>query len=134
MIGKRFRTGKVGMKVRFTMLCSGLLIGSVCLSGCLLETEGPGTSSRSEHNPSPAESEPQPAREGTIRQVAAADLIKSSPPRRASEYHQIQAGETLSLIATRYGTTVEQLIQVNGLGHADRLQTGQWLYLPGDSH
>ena len=121
------------MKTRLTAVSSGFLIGGLCLIGCLLESDGPETVSRSEQSSSPADPDPESADEETIRQVAAADLIKNSPPSRSSEYHQIQAGETLSRIATRYGTTVEQLVQVNGLGHADQLRTGQWLYIPADS-
>ena len=49
----------------------------------------------------------------------------------AGGVHVVQRGETLTAIAARYGYTVETLVAANGLGSANRIQTGASLTLPG---
>jgi LysM repeat protein len=45
--------------------------------------------------------------------------------------HTIAAGDTLGLLAERYGTTVEELMSLNGLTNPDLIQVGQSLQVPG---
>ena len=45
--------------------------------------------------------------------------------------HVVQAGETLSQIARRYGISVEALVSTNGLGSADMIRVGMKLIIPG---
>jgi LysM repeat protein len=45
--------------------------------------------------------------------------------------HTIAAGDTLGLLAQRYGTTVEELMSLNGLTDPDLIQVGQSLQVPG---
>ena len=45
--------------------------------------------------------------------------------------HTVAAGETLATIAQRYGTSADELIQMNGLENADFLFAGQVLQVPG---
>lgn len=45
--------------------------------------------------------------------------------------YTVQPGDTLFLIAQRYGTTIEALRQANGIVNADSLLVGQTLVLPG---
>lgn len=47
--------------------------------------------------------------------------------------HQVQDGENLTMIATNYGVTVEELLAVNNLANGDLLQVGQELIIPGGS-
>ncbi|MCT1607146.1 LysM peptidoglycan-binding domain-containing protein [Nesterenkonia massiliensis] len=47
--------------------------------------------------------------------------------------HVVARGETLSLIAARYGTTVQALAQKNGIGNPDLIKVGQKLKLPTGS-
>ena len=44
--------------------------------------------------------------------------------------HTVQKGESLSLIATRYGVTVEAIMAANGLSNANLIQVGQSLVIP----
>jgi LysM repeat protein len=44
--------------------------------------------------------------------------------------HAVQAGETLSQIARRYGVAVEALVSTNGLGSADMIRVGMKLIIP----
>jgi membrane-bound lytic murein transglycosylase D len=46
-------------------------------------------------------------------------------------YHVVQRGETLSSIAPRYGTNVNEIAGLNGLSNAHRISIGQRLILPG---
>lgn len=45
--------------------------------------------------------------------------------------HQVQDGENLTIIATNYGVTVEEILAVNNLANGDLLQVGQELIIPG---
>lgn len=45
--------------------------------------------------------------------------------------HTVVAGETLYLLAQRYGTTVEEIMRLNGLTNPDLVQAGQALQVPG---
>jgi LysM repeat protein len=47
--------------------------------------------------------------------------------------HTVQPGETLSSIAQRYGTTVEALMQANGLTSSSQIYAGQVLVIPASS-
>ena len=59
----------------------------------------------------------------------------SSEQRYASQIRDrnyvIQPGDTLSLIAQRYGTTVTRLMQANNLRNMHRIRAGQTLEIPG---
>jgi LysM repeat protein len=47
-----------------------------------------------------------------------------------STVHIVVAGETLSGIARRYGTTVEALVNANNFLNPNRLRVGQQLIIP----
>ena len=46
--------------------------------------------------------------------------------------HTVAAGETLGSLAQRYGTTIEQLMNLNGLTDPDIIHVGQSLQVPGE--
>jgi LysM repeat protein len=46
-------------------------------------------------------------------------------------YYTVQRGDTLSVIAARFGTTVQALVEANGLANADFVYVGQRLVIPG---
>jgi LasA protease len=48
-------------------------------------------------------------------------------------YHTVSPGETLSLIALRYGSTVEELMGINELESADVLDVGQQIAVPAEA-
>jgi len=45
-------------------------------------------------------------------------------------YHKVRRGESLSVIAARYGTTSRELVSLNGLKSKHRIRSGQTLRLP----
>ena len=45
-------------------------------------------------------------------------------------HHKIERGESLSVIAARYGTSVSELVAMNGLQSRHRIRAGQVLNLP----
>lgn len=46
------------------------------------------------------------------------------------KYHRVRRGESLSLIASRYGVSTRELIALNNLGNANFIRAGQQLRLP----
>ncbi|MBN1431086.1 MAG: LysM peptidoglycan-binding domain-containing protein [Anaerolineae bacterium] len=44
--------------------------------------------------------------------------------------YQVKSGDSLSLIALRYGVTVDELVQTNGLSNPDMIYIGQVLVIP----
>lgn len=59
------------------------------------------------------------------------DVPKWVPP--ASATHRVRRGETLSAIASRYGTSVNAIMAANRLRSAHRIWPGQQLRVPGGS-
>lgn len=55
----------------------------------------------------------------------------STPPAAAAGTHVVQPGETLSLIAARYGLTTQALASANGIVNPNRIYSGQRLVIPG---
>jgi LysM repeat protein len=49
----------------------------------------------------------------------------------APAIHVVKTGETLSMIAQRYGVTVAAIISANNLANPNRVQAGQQLRIPG---
>jgi membrane-bound lytic murein transglycosylase D len=62
--------------------------------------------------------------------VMTADVAPSSGS-GGSGTHRVRPGETLSRVASRYGTTVDTLVALNGLQSADRIWPGQTLRVRG---
>jgi LysM repeat protein len=69
-----------------------------------------------------------PGQRLTVRASAPA-ARKSPAPRRTTAY-TVRAGDTLSHIALRTGTTQAALLKLNGLADANRLSAGQRLRIP----
>jgi len=57
--------------------------------------------------------------------VAAAPAAWSAPG-----YHQVRLGETLSSIGRLYGVSAWSIAAANGLSDANKINAGQWLYIP----
>jgi membrane-bound lytic murein transglycosylase D len=62
--------------------------------------------------------------------VVTAEVAPASA-RSGSTSHRVRPGETLSRVASRYGTTVDALVALNGLQSADRIVPGQTLRVRG---
>jgi len=83
--------------------------------------------------------EGQPARQGPSVQTSGSSIvppIKPVPVRPAEPVsdgkprHEVMKGETLTSIAKRYGTTVDELVKINGISDDRLIQIGQKLILP----
>ncbi len=55
----------------------------------------------------------------------------AAPPEAPGTVHVVQWGENLTLIAQRYGVTVQTLMRANKLSSADWVYAGQRLIIPG---
>jgi LysM repeat protein len=53
---------------------------------------------------------------------------RGAPP--AANVHVVEEGETLSTIAERYGTTVDELLRLNDVPDPNNVPVGQTLILP----
>jgi membrane-bound lytic murein transglycosylase D len=52
-------------------------------------------------------------------------------PRYIAKYHRVRKGETIGLIARKYGVSVQALMRENRLKNANRIRIGQRLRVPG---
>lgn len=118
------------MKIHATLILLGSLVGCLLECGCISETDGPDSHIRTQERTVLESPEPTSVGETVIRDVVATEVLKKTPETQIFEYHEVRQGETITAIADRYGTTVERLAQVNGLGAPGELQVGQRLYLP----
>ncbi len=66
--------------------------------------------------------------ETLLAQIGA--LPEWTPPVPQFATHRVRSGETLSVIASHYGTSVSALMRANGLRSAHRLRIGQRLRIP----
>lgn len=65
--------------------------------------------------PTPSQAQPQPSAEGGYI------------------FYEVRWGDTLESIANRFGTTVEALVQLNGITDEDFIYVGQRLRIPGQA-
>lgn len=85
------------------------------LIACLLTTSCAGGEKRPDEKPAPSKpAEPAPP-----------DVAE--PP---GTWHQVKAGETLWSIAEKYSSSVDEIMEVNGLADADELAVGVSLFIP----
>jgi membrane-bound lytic murein transglycosylase D len=54
----------------------------------------------------------------------------STPPRRAYVYHRVRPGQTLSLIAKQYRTSVSRIMRANNLRRSNYIVAGRLLKIP----
>jgi membrane-bound lytic murein transglycosylase D len=72
---------------------------------------------------------PPGAGETVVARVAS--LPEWRPPQPQFTAHRVRRGDTLSGIASRYGTSVSAIVQANRLRSAHRIHPGQQLQVPG---
>jgi len=67
-----------------------------------------------------------------VQAIRFADAQSPTPQEAADATgrHRVATGENLSLIAGRYGLTVDELVRANPLVEPDRLLAGQWIAIP----
>ncbi|HLG12400.1 MAG TPA: LysM peptidoglycan-binding domain-containing protein [Dehalococcoidia bacterium] len=70
-------------------------------------------------------------REKPARQPAPPPQVAAPVAGPADGTHVVQSGETLGLIAGMYGTTVNAIVQANGLSDPNYIYVGQQLVIPG---
>ncbi|MGV3760345.1 MAG: LysM peptidoglycan-binding domain-containing protein [Actinomycetota bacterium] len=56
-----------------------------------------------------------------------------TPPAAGGRTHTVAAGETLSTIARRYGTTIRAIAEANGISDPNRVRVGQRLSIPSSA-
>ncbi len=79
--------------------------------------------------PSPAAAATAPA--SAAPRASAAPMVATATPPAGSRVHTVQAGDTLSALAQRYGSTVEAIMRANGIPARNTpLRIGQRLVVP----
>ncbi len=71
-----------------------------------------------------------PQGKGEVLQARLESLKEWLPPAKAYVWHRVRRGETLSLIAKKYNTTVWDIVRVNKLRHKHLIRAGQKLKIP----
>ncbi len=71
-----------------------------------------------------------PAGKGKLLMAKLPEISPWCPPKRAYVYHRVKKGETLSLIAMKYHTTVRQIARANNLHTRHFIRVGQKLKVP----
>ncbi len=71
-----------------------------------------------------------PKGKGPVLEAKLKALREWLPPAKAYVWHRVRRGETLSLIAARYRTTVWDIVRVNHLRHKHLIRVGQRLKVP----
>ena len=56
--------------------------------------------------------------------------VQAAPPPESTVVHVVRLGETLSLIARRYNTTVRAIAELNGMVNPNLIHVGQRLLIP----
>lgn len=59
-----------------------------------------------------------------------AGSVSAAPPASTHLVHIVRWGENLTGIAAQYGTTIQAIMQANGLANANRIYAGQRLLIP----
>jgi membrane-bound lytic murein transglycosylase D len=74
---------------------------------------------------------PESLRSGAWIKVPLTPAQAGPPPQiTATRRHQVKAGDTLSMIAARYGVTADALQKANGIRSPKTLRIGMWLVIP----
>jgi membrane-bound lytic murein transglycosylase D len=116
-------TVTVGRAVQLEKLDSVLELPPGTLADLNPELRYKGTPKRSYELLIPGESEE--------KLVAAIDSIPEwKPPQTQYLVHRVSRGQTLSVIARRYGTSVSAIMRTNNLRSANRIREGQQLRIP----
>jgi len=71
-----------------------------------------------------------PAGKETVVRASIDSLPEWKPPQTQYVTHRVRRGESLSVIATHYGSSVSSIMRVNGLRSANRIWPGQRLRIP----
>ena len=58
------------------------------------------------------------------------ESLTPGEPAAGGVYHRVEGGETLWRIANQYGVELSELVRVNRISDASRIETGQTLYIP----
>lgn len=65
-----------------------------------------------------------------VQQVPAESVFTLPSESNSATYHTVEAGETLSNIAKRYGVSTDKLRSANGLDASAKLKSQQLLFIP----
>ena len=71
-----------------------------------------------------------PAGKSEVLLAGLDEIAKWSPPKNAYVYHRVRKGETLSVIALRYRTSVSKIVRANNIRRKHFIRAGRKLKIP----
>lgn len=101
----------------------GPLAASAAPASAPAPTHPPTASPARTPSPSPSEAPPSPS-------PTAEPPSPTPKPTRAPRTHVVARGETLSMIAAKYGVTVQAIVKANGIKNPSLIVTGTVLIIP----
>ena len=107
--------------MRFALRLTTVVLLAALAAGCG-DDEPPATETPSPTVTTPAASPTPPPPPATE--------TASPTPTAAGETYEVQPGDSLSAIAQRFNTTVEALVEANGITDPDQLFPGDQLTIP----
>lgn len=73
---------------------------------------------------------PTAAAAATVTPAPTSQPTSTPTPTRAPQYYEVAPDDTLSGIADRFGTTIDELVQANGIDNPNVIQVGDTLIIP----
>lgn len=103
--------------------------GSVAATATPLPTESPTTGPTVRPTPTPTDA-PTPEPSPTPLVTPSPTATPAATPEPTYRTYRVRSGDTLSAIASRFGTTVRAIADLNGIADPSRLSIGQVLLIP----
>jgi hypothetical protein len=116
----------------FTLALSGFRAGIPAEPAATSSPGAPTPSPAPSTGPTPASTPTQapPSSPSPAPTTAATPTAAPTATRTAFRTYRVKAGDTLSAIASRFGTSIQALVNLNNIGNPNQLSVGQVLRIP----
>ncbi len=111
-------------------MVAGMALLAASLGGCVF---GGGSSDPTVIPTATATQQAVATNTAAVTETVAGATTTTVSPTPSQQTHTVAAGESLGIIATQYGTTVQAIVDANGITDPDFIYPGQVLIIPGGS-
>ncbi len=105
-------------------------LGSLAVLGAIVLTLSACGRSAPEEVVDNIEGSSTPVTTGVTTTVAVSQTVTTDPPPTTQPTYVVQQGDSLSVIAQRFGVTAKELADFNGIENPDSIKIGQSLAIP----